>query len=258
MEPLELLLVAGIGLVSGALNVLAGGGSLLVMPLLLELGLSGPAANGTARLGILSQNGAAIARFWRGGFRARRTTFLLIGAALPGAALGAFYGSKLEGQAFRYVLSGVMVGVWLWMTLSWLRKRKVTTSDDDDTPQEEAPEPVVKWWGLLALVAVGFYGGFIQAGVGFLFMVVLNRVLGFDLVRVNAMKVWIVFSYTIIAVAVFVARDAVVPLTGAVLACGTGLGGYLGARLSLTRGEGLIRVVFSVALAALVARLLFF
>lgn len=256
MELGTALVIAGVGVLSGALNVLAGGGSLITMPLLLELGFSGPLANGTVRVGILTQNAAAIFGFQRGGQGVNATTGWLLAAALPGAALGAVLGSQLRGAAFRYVLAGVMVGVLAWMVVGWVRdaRHKRTDAGDEEEPRDHVGRP--GWGGLLLMVLVGVYGGFIQAGVGFLIMAVVHRVIGENLVRTNAHKVWIVAPYTVVAIGVFAWQGAVDWLAGLTLAVGTTLGGALGARLTLKRGAALVRVVFAVALVALVARLI--
>ncbi len=248
-----LLLIAAAGVGSGLLNVLAGGGSLIVMPVLLEAGLPGPMTNGSTRVGILAQNAAAQARFLRGGQRPDRETLMLAALALPGAVLGAWFGVKLEGAAFKWVLAGVMVAAWASMALSWWRERRAATADVDDQAPA-APPP--KWVVALAMTAIGLYGGFIQAGVGLLIMAVLERVLRVDLVRVNVLKVWIVAIYTVPVLGVFAARGAVNLTVGLTLAVGTTLGGWLGARLTLKRGSGFIRVVYSLVLLALLVKML--
>lgn len=265
MEPTQLALVALAGVLSGALNVLAGGGSLFVMPLLMELGFTGPLANGTARVGVLGQNLAAFVRFRRGGLRLDGSVAWLTLAALPGAVLGALLGVRLDGAAFRFVLAAVMVAVWLWMTVDWVLKRRRTRAapaggEGADAAREPAGPSSSRfpgWPAFLAMVGVGFYGGFLQAGVGFLLMAVLNQLVRLDLVRVNAAKVVIVAAYTLLAVPIFASRGAVDWPAGLALTAGTAAGGWLGARLTLKRGEGLVRVVFTVGLGALVLRLLF-
>lgn len=249
-----LLLIALAGVGSGILNVLAGGGSLLVMPVLLEAGLPGPLTNGSTRVGILAQNLAAQARFLRGGQRPDRETLLLAALALPGAALGAWFGVKLEGPAFRWVLAGVMVAAWASMISSWWRERRAAAEDHDDEPSADRPRSRVVV--AVVMTAIGFYGGFIQAGVGLLIMAALERVLGVDLVRVNVLKVWIVSLYTVVVLGIFAARGAVDLQVGLVLAAGTTLGGWLGARLTLKRGSGFIRVVYSVVLLVLLVKML--
>ena len=109
------------------------------------------------------------------------------------------------------------------------------------------------------MVGAGFWGGFIQIGVGFILMPILHRVMGLDLVRVNMHKVFIVLVYTLVALAVFASQLELLWWTG------LGLGGRQlasaagsGAHTTVTHGETLIRRVLYLALSAFIIKLLFF
>ena len=84
----EAALLAAVGVASGFLNVMAGGGSLLTVPVMVFLGIPGPVANGTNRIAILAQNVSAIATFARRGFSDLRLSLSLGLCAVPGAVLG--------------------------------------------------------------------------------------------------------------------------------------------------------------------------
>ena len=107
------------------------------------------------------------------------------------------------------------------------------------------------------MVGAGFWGGFIQLGVGFIFMPILNRAMGLDLVRTNMHKVFIIGCYTLVALAVFASRVELLWAVGLVLALGNAVGGYLGAHFAVSRGERLIRLVLNAVLAAFIVKLLF-
>jgi len=111
--------------------------------------------------------------------------------------------------------------------------------------------------GHLLMVAVGFWGGFIQIGVGFILMPVLNRAMGLDLVRTNMHKVFIIATYTIVALAVFSSRVEIMWLVGLALALGNSIGGYLGAHFTVSSGEKLIRLILNLVLIAFIIKLLF-
>jgi hypothetical protein len=89
-------------------------------------------------------------------------------------------------------------------------------------------------------------------------MPILHRVLGLDLVRVNMHKVFIVLAYTVVALAVFATHLELLWWTGAGLAVGNAIGGWLGAHTTVSRGETLIRRVLYVALTAFIIKLLVF
>ncbi|VAV94911.1 hypothetical protein MNBD_ALPHA05-1262, partial [hydrothermal vent metagenome] len=92
-----LLLLFAAGIASGWINVLAGGGSILSVPIMVFLGLPGPVANGTNRIGIIAQNAMAVAGFFRKGFSDFKLSASLAACASIGAFFGANVGVKLEG-----------------------------------------------------------------------------------------------------------------------------------------------------------------
>ena len=97
-------LLFAVGIVAGFLNVMAGGGSLLTVPVMIFMGLPGPVANGTNRIAILAQNLTAIATFARHGFQDFRLSLSLEACAIPGAVAGAFLGVpwKVSGSTTRW------------------------------------------------------------------------------------------------------------------------------------------------------------
>ena len=241
------VLLAVVGVAAGFLNVMAGGGSLIVMPVMVLLGFQGPVANGTTRVAILAQNISATTGFRRQGFSEIRLSLSLAACAVPGAAVGAHFGSQLTGVGFNRVLAGVMITVMVLMATG----RKVTPAGPPPPP---TPRRLVL--GHVLMVGVGLYGGFIQAGVGFILMAILHRVIGLDLVRVNMHKVFIVGTYTIVALAIFAARGNVMWVTGLVLAAGMATGGWIGSYVAVKKGERIIRLVVYMTLTALAAKLL--
>jgi len=250
MQISEAVLLFGAGIIAGFVNVLAGGGSLLTMPIMVFMGMPGPAVNGTNRVAILVQTATAVVGFFRKGFSDFRLSLTLTLCALPGTVVGALLGTKLEGVWFNRVLAAVMVAVLVLMT----RKRK-KPSDSKETEYQ----PPTRGRMLLAhllMFGVGFYGGFLQAGVGFILMAVLHRVLGLDLVRVNMHKVFIVGGYTCVALAIFAIRGHVYWSIGLVLAAGNAIGAWIGTHYAVKRGERLIRAVFTLAVVALAVKLL--
>ncbi|MCB1689972.1 MAG: sulfite exporter TauE/SafE family protein [Halioglobus sp.] len=241
-------LIAIVGVASGFLNVVAGGGSLLTVPVMVFMGMPGPVANGTNRIGILAQNITSVVTFARSGFRDFKLSLSLSACAIPGAIAGALLGVNLEGIWFNRVLALIMVGVMVVMHF-------------DRTPVASAanhqPSPRQLLYGHLLMVGVGFWGGFIQLGVGFIIMPVLNRVMGLDLVRTNMHKVFIVAIYTIVALAIFANQLELLWTIGIALAVGNSLGGYLGARFTISKGEQMIRRVLNLVLVVFVIKLLF-
>lgn len=246
MEIWQSLLLAGVGCIAGFLNVIAGGGSLLTMPVMVMLGMDGMVANGTNRVAILAQNLSATIEFFKKGFSDLKLSLSLSLCALPGTVLGAYLGTKLGGVWFNRILAGIMIAVLILMA----RKPKSDTVIDKSVTRGN----VILAHGLM--LAAGFYGGFIQAGVGFIFMAILHKVLRLDLVRVNMHKVFITGVYTLLALAIFASQNQVIWLAGVYLALGNAIGGWVGAHIAVEKGEKVIRVILNIVLIAMAIKLL--
>ncbi|MEW8627389.1 MAG: sulfite exporter TauE/SafE family protein [Candidatus Thiodiazotropha sp.] len=248
MEIWQILLLALVGVAAGWLNVMAGGGSLLTVPVMLFMGIPGPVANGTNRIAILAQNITAVTAFRRRGYSDFKLGLSLAAAASVGAIGGASIGVKLDGVWFDRILALVMVGVMILMA----------TGHDKIKPTGGDSKAKNLFAGHLLMVAAGFWGGFIQIGVGFILMPILHKVLGLDLVRVNMHKVLIVLVYTVVALGIFASNLELMWWVGISLAIGNSIGGWLGAHTTITHGEALIRRVLYLALSAFIIKLLFF
>lgn len=250
MELWHIPLLVVVGIAAGWINVLAGGGSLLNVPVMMFLGLPGPVANGTNRLAIVAQNLAAVATFRRRGFADFRLSLSLALTASIGAAGGALVGTELDGIWFNRVLAAIMVAV-LILTVTGGGGKQVATASHDGKPKNVL-------LGHVLMIFAGAWGGFIQIGVGFIMMPILARAMGFDLVRVNMHKTFINFIFAIVSLAIFAARVEIAWLAGTALLIGNVVGGWLGAHMAVSRGENLIRRVFAVAVLAMVVKLVFF
>jgi uncharacterized membrane protein YfcA len=248
LEVWQIIVLSLVGIMAGWLNVMAGGGSLLTVPIMLFMGIPAPVANGTNRIAILAQNITAVTTFRKRGFSDFKLSFSLAAAAAVGALGGASLGVHLEGEWFDRVLALVMVAVMILMA----------TGHDKVKPVGGEAQPKNLLLGHVLMVGAGFWGGFIQIGVGFILMPILHRVMGLDLVRVNMHKVFVVLVFTIVALAVFASQLELLWWTGAALAVGNSIGGWLGAHTTVSHGETLIRRVLYLALTAFIIKLLFF
>jgi uncharacterized membrane protein YfcA len=238
------LLVAG-GLVAGVVNTLAGGGSLLTVPLLVLLGLPGGVANGTNRVGVLLQCLSAAWGFRREGVFEPRHVLEAAAPVVAGALIGAFAIARVADATFER-LFGVLMLVMLVPIL-----RQVSGAG--------AARPGARRWprgaALLAYFGVGLYAGAFQAGVGLPLLLALLYA-GHDVVHANAIKVAVIAAATLAAVPVFALEGSVAWLPAALLAAGFSVGGSLGARFAVRGGERVVRPVLAVAVLALAARML--
>jgi len=222
------LLLFGVGCVAGTLNVIAGGGSFLTLPALMFLGLPAGLANGTNRVGILLQNIGAVWGFDREGVMDRSALLWATLPATAGGALGAFTALAISDQLFKRILALLMVGLSLWSL--WAPKRS----------KESASSPASRLFIGIGFFFVGIYGGFVQAGVGFLVLAVTTAA-GLDLVRGNAVKVLSILGVTALSLAIFAFNDRVDWPLGLALGAGTIVGSQIGVRLTIAKGDRWLR-----------------
>ncbi len=240
----EAALLAGGGLVAGLVNTLAGGGSLVSVPLLVLLGLPGSLANGTNRVGVLCQSAIASWRFGAEGVPGLRRALPVLLPVVAGSLLGAWGVARLPDESFERAFGVVM----LLLVLPTLRASAAPTA-------ARAARPWPRWLSLPLFFAIGLYGGSFQAGVGLVLVAALSHA-GFGLLEANSVKVVVNTALTLVAVPVFVLAGQVSWPFAAVLATGFGAGGALGARLAVRGGDRLLRPVLAVAVVALAGRML--
>jgi len=248
MDPLiwQVPLLAGIGLVAGILNVLAGGGSLLTLPLLIFLGLPAATANGTNRVAIFCQNIFAIRGFHKRGVFPIKLALICTLPALVGSYIGASLAVNIDDALFRKLLGLIMIGVMVFTAIDPVKKLKI----------EEGKMSTLRLLLLLVtFFGVGIYGGFVQAGVGFIIIAGL-LLHGLDLVRINAVKVIVIFAFTVVALAVFIAHGEVDFGLGLALAAGNSVGGIIGTRLAVEKGHDWLKKVVTATVLVFAIKLL--
>jgi hypothetical protein len=251
---IELLALAGIGLVAGWINTVAGAGSLLLLPALIFTGLDASEANATNRIGILAQTLAAVIGYRRAGMSIARADVVLTVAAMVGGGIGSFVATLLDPSEMQIAIV-IAMGVMLVLSLVPSGKKKDATPDGAEpaapaAPPTRLPAPTP---GMIAVfVAIGIYGGFLQAGVGILVLLYLSLAHGIGLVASNVVKSTVTLALTIVAIAVFASRGEGIDVArGGVLAITSALGGLAGARSTVALGDRFVRV--AVTLAVLVS-----
>lgn len=236
------ILIAG-GLAAGVVNTLAGGGSLISVPLLVLIGLPGTVANGTNRIGVFLQNLIAAWRFRAHGISGIEGASKVVVPVCIGSLIGAYTIARLDDATFQKIFGLVM----LFDLLPMLRPPKPGGA--------EATRPWPRWLLFSAFLAIGAYGGAIQAGVGLLMVGALNHT-GYDLVRANSIKVTTNVVLTAFAIPIFLWYGQISWPHAGVLAIGFAAGGWLGARIAVRGGERVIRPVMVLAILALAGRML--
>lgn len=233
IDLLTLFLLVGAGVIAGFINTLAGGGSFLTLPALMLLGMPADVANGTNRVGVLIQSLAGVRGFDRHGALDRTAIVGVLVPTVVGALVGALLASYLPVTILKPVLLATMVTMALMMVL----KPSAIAAKEGEPVRLLSKTPK----GYLWLFAAGLYGGFIQAGVGFILLVALSGVLRYDLVRSNALKMVCTAVLSVVALAVFVINDQVAWVPGLILAVAQVVGVQISVHFAVNVSQQVLR-----------------
>ncbi|MBD9177727.1 MAG: sulfite exporter TauE/SafE family protein [Odoribacter splanchnicus] len=246
MTASQVAILIALGAAAGFINTFAGGGSMLTVPFLIFLGLPANVANATNRVAILLQNIVSTRKFRQEKILDIRTDSKLLLPTALGSIAGAFIAVDIHEDLLQKIIAGLLIVMFfmVWFDSdSWVKS---------NTEKAKAKKPFIRF---LIFFGIGFYGGFIQIGVGFILLAGLVLGCGFDLLKANAIKLFIILFYTVIALGIFIYYDLVDWKMGLLLACGNMAGAWLGARLSLKWGTEFIRYILLAALAAVALKL---
>ncbi|MGI9534394.1 MAG: sulfite exporter TauE/SafE family protein [Thermodesulfobacteriota bacterium] len=236
-----------IGILAAFLNVTAGGGSSITVPALILLGVEPNMANGTNRLAIMLQNASASASFRNEKIYQTRDTLLYALLTIPGAIVGSIYATEISDEAFRKVIGIVLIGIIVTILLP--KSKKII---------EPGSENRFSWLIYPGFFILGFYGGFIQIGVGFLIIALIQNTLPIDLIKTNMHKTFAIMSINIPALIIFVVTGNMNWVLGIALAAGTTVGAWWAAKLSVKKGDKFIKYFFVLALIVISIKLLGF
>lgn len=248
MELYKILLIIVTGFGAAFLNTVGGGGSLFSVPILTFLGLPITSANATSRVALLFQNFFAV-----GGFRSKGVELpwpysLYLGiSSLIGGFIGAKLAATINDESFSRIFVGVMILSVLLIVFDPFKSKgveRLTTKSQ-----------VI---GTILFFFIGIYGGFVQAGIGFLVIGVLSIVNHLSLVKSNYVKVFSAIVYTGVSVVVFALEGKIMWITGFVLAIGHALGGWYASRWSVDKGDVWIKRVMVLSIIAMAIKLWFF
>lgn len=240
----EIIVIIVVGIFVGFINTLSGGGSVISLTLLVILGLPANIANGTNRIGIFFQTLSSVGSFTRQKmFDSLKPVWLGIPATI-GSVLGAILAVDVNDKVIEIAMAVSMVIMLFFIFYrpdKWLKEKPALLSKP------------LRWWQFLIFFIIGFYGGFIQVGVGYFLLMALVLGIGYDLVKANAVKNLIVFFYAIFALLVFIIDGKINYLIGLILSAGSIIGALIASYLAVRKGAGLIRavIVLSVILTLL-------
>ena len=235
-----LLIFVG-GLFAGFVNALAGGGSLLTVPLLGLAGVDGLIANGTNPVSVLLATMTTGIGYARGGYADWGKISKVLGPAIAGGLVGALLVSNLNDDIFKKAFGIVMIPLLL-LSLKPPKRDGV-----------RKPWPLAVTTGVFFLA--GIYAGAIQAGTGLILLLILSRA-GNDLVSGNAIKNFVITAISLIAVPIFIIQGQVRWVPALILSGGTMIGGYIGANSAVKGGEKVVKPVLVISVILLAGRML--
>ena len=228
-----------VGFIAGFINTLAGSGSLLTLPLLMFLGLPANIANGTNRIAILLQNIVGVSTFKKQKVFKFKEGYRLAIPAVLGSVIGAQIAVGFNEELMRKTIGGlllVMFFIILYKPDKWIKGQVGKTIGKPTLLQ------------MVVFFFIGIYGGFIQAGVGFFLLAGLVLGAGADLIKANALKIFIVLIYTFFALAIFMINHQVNYKMGLILAVGNMAGAFVAAKFAVNWGVKFVRYILLIVI----------
>lgn len=225
---ITLLLVSGV--VVGIINTLGGGGSVITMALFMAMGIPVATANGTNRIAVVMQNLSATIAFMRKSMVDIKNSLLLGVPTILGTIAGSLCAIDVSESTFKICLSLVLAIILVYLIL-----------DRDKVSQKEGHKLRIRWWHYPIFFLVGFYGGYIYIGLGFLILAVTIWTMKLDIVTANVLKGCVIFISTPFALAVFMYNGQVDYVAGLVHAAGNILGAVMASHWAVSWGVKFVK-----------------
>jgi uncharacterized membrane protein YfcA len=216
---------------AGAINALAGGGTLLTFPVLLQV-MSPVQANATSTVALMPGSAAGAWGYRRELQGTRSLLLLLLGPSLIGGLVGSLLVVLLPARIFDFAVPWLLLTASLLFLFQPLFSRMVNAKSASGPVEPEAAESRMRANRLAVVLfqlGVGIYGGYFGAGIGILMLTALAFIGPEDIHRLNAIKAFLAACINGIAVIVFVVQDKVVWRYGLLMAVAGVAGGFSGA-----------------------------
>lgn len=232
MTPLQIVFAGGGGFTAGAVNAVAGGGTLISFPILIALGLPAVSANVT--------NTVALSPGYLGGALAQRRALqgqsTRVRALVSAAAIGGLAGSILllftSDAAFRVLIPVLLFVATALLALQDRLRTALRIGATAPEPAAATPAPADPRWLFVPVVVVSVYGGYFGAGLGIMMLAVLGIVLHDSLDRLNALKQVLAFAINATAAVFFLFSGRVYWVVALVMAITSVVGGSVGGRFA--------------------------
>ncbi|WP_395731250.1 sulfite exporter TauE/SafE family protein [Prosthecobacter sp.] len=221
MTLLELLTLSAAGCAAGAINAIAGGGTLLTFPVLLMFGTPPVLANATSTVGLVIGTAGSIVGF-RGHLQAIRTKLLqFIPVCLAGAVIGSWLLTQTSDDQFSKLIPFLVLFATVLFFLQGFLRKSATESKSKEL-----------WFSLALQLPVAIYGAFFGAGIGILMLASFGFMGMTNIHEMNALKNVLGSLINVIAAVWFIAVGMVNWPQALALTAGALVGYYLGAHFS--------------------------
>ncbi|HUK83614.1 MAG TPA: TSUP family transporter [Verrucomicrobiae bacterium] len=234
-----------VGVAAGWIDSIAGGGGLITVPVLLQLGLPPADALGTNKLQAVFGSGSATWHYGRAGLIEFRSAATGVVFTAIGAALGAVAVQHLRADFLRVVIPFLLIAIAVYFLI------RPQVGDTDAQPRMKRAS-----FYLLFGLALGFYDGFFGPGTGSFWAMAYVLVLGFNLTKATAHTKLMNFTSNAASLAMFLLGGKAHLLAGLTMGAGELLGARLGAKMVIRRGARFIRPIFIAVALAMSVRLL--
>jgi uncharacterized membrane protein YfcA len=215
--PESIYIILG-GFVAGAINSLAGFGSIITLYILMEIiGLPPSIANGTNRVNVFANAFASTTAYIQNKKLRLKKVWPLIIIVIAGTLVGAYTATKISDDNFRIIIRILII---LVTVLLFLNPKRWIINESDNVD--------LNWWILTPVFLVlGFYAGLIQVGSGLFMLAALVLIGKREIFEANAMKVFIIFLYSFFVIYTFHISGLINWKAGILLAVSQAAGAYI-------------------------------
>ena len=227
----SLLVISGV--CAGFINTLAGGGSMLTLPVLMLMGMPADIANGTNRLAVVIQSLTGVHGFKKHGYLETSDIIPVMKPMLVGALLGALIVSYMPPD----VLKPVLLITMMVMSLVMMFSSAVVFPGEHEKPKSLGDLR----FGSTGIFLCGLYGGAIQGGVGFVLIMFFSGAMRYGILQANAWKMVCTLGFGFLSLVIFIVREQVVWIPGAILSLATIVGVLLSLKFAMKANQEVLK-----------------
>ena len=284
-ESIKYFLLFLVGAFSGFINVIAGGGSMVTLPLLMGFGMPAPIANGTNRISILFQDIAGIIKFIKAGKLPIRIALILGIPTVIGSVVGAMFASRLNEMLLSIVIFVLLIAMSIYIIVKPPVIKNSSDNEDEEVKNEKnidnsnlikkndatqknieninnrgrvdkilnkkIKDKKIGVFSFVLFLIVGIYAGFIQVGSTLIWYAILTWKMKFGFISANAIKLFLNFIMTPIALFVFILHHQVAFVEGIIIGVGSFIGAWISAKIAMKLSAKVVKImmliIFTVA-----------